>query len=66
MKIKVKQSLCDGFGTCALHAPELFVLDEWGYASEAGDGTVPVEAEERARRAIVDCPVHAIVEVKEG
>src|SRR5690606_24542407 len=48
MKIKVKQSLCDGFGTCAVHAPELFELDEWGYATEAGDGTVPAGSEEKA------------------
>lgn len=65
MKVKVKQALCDGFGTCAAHAPEVFQLDEWGYASEIGDGTVPAGSEERARRAIVDCPVHAIIEIKE-
>lgn len=65
MKVKVKQSLCDGFGTCAAHAPETFLLDEWGYATAAGDGAVPQGAEERVRRAIVDCPVHAIVEVEE-
>jgi ferredoxin len=66
MKVKVKQALCDGFGTCAVHAPEVFQLDEWGYASEIGDGTVPPGVEERARRAMVDCPVHAIIEVEEG
>ena len=65
MKVQFKQSLCDGFGTCAKHAPELFVLDEWGYASLSGDGRVAAEpaAEDRARRAIIDCPVHAIVEI---
>ncbi len=66
MKVRLKQSLCDGFGTCAVHAPELFLLDEWGYASVAGDGAVPPGAEDRARRAIINCPVHAIIEVDEA
>ena len=38
MKVQLKQALCDGFGTCAKHAPEVFILDEWGYASVANDG----------------------------
>jgi ferredoxin len=65
MKVQLKQSLCDGFGTCAKHAPEVFVLDEWGYASVVGDGTVVAGAEDRTRRAIVDCPVNAIIEIIE-
>lgn len=63
MRVQLKQSLCDGFGTCAKHAPEIFLLDEWGYASVAHDGKVPPGAEDRAKRAIIDCPVHAIIEV---
>jgi ferredoxin len=65
MKVQLKQSLCDGFGTCAKHAPEVFRLDEWGYASVVDDGTVPAGAEDRTRRAIVDCPVNAIIEIVE-
>jgi ferredoxin len=65
MKVRVKQSLCDGIGTCAQHAPEVFILDEWGYASTANDGQVPPGAEDRVRRAIIACPVHAIIEVTE-
>ncbi len=63
MKVQLKQALCDGFGTCAKHAPEVFLLDEWGYASTAGEGRVPPGAEDRVRRAIIDCPVHAIIEL---
>lgn len=62
MKISLSKSKCDGFGTCANHAPDLFEIDEWGYASLKGDGTVPPEEEAKARRAIIDCPVHAIKE----
>ena len=65
MKVQVKQALCEGFGTCAKHAPEVFLLDEWGYASVAADGVVPQGAEDRVRRAIIDCPVNAIIEIVE-
>jgi ferredoxin len=64
MKVKLNKSICDGFGTCGGHAPDLFEIDEWGYASLKGDGTVPAGQEGQARRAIIACPVHAIVEEK--
>ena len=60
MKVTLQVSVCDGFGTCARHLPQVFALDEWGYASLVGDGEVPEGLEELARRAAIDCPVHAI------
>ena len=45
MRIKLDRTICDGFGRCALQAPEYFSLDEWGYASLAGSGEVE-EADE--------------------
>jgi ferredoxin len=65
VKVKLHKSLCEGFGTCGNHAPDLFEIDEWGYASLKGDGTVPPGQEAQARRAIMDCPVHAITEERE-
>jgi ferredoxin len=62
MKIKLDRTVCDGFGKCAEHAPSVFSLDEWGYASLAGPADVPGELEPRVRRAILDCPVDAIIE----
>ena len=62
MKIKLDRTICDGFGKCAEHAPSVFSLDEWGYASLAGSAEVPDELEPRVRRAILDCPVDAIME----
>ena len=62
MKIKLDRTVCDGFGKCAEHAPSVFSLDEWGYASLAGAPEVPAELEPRVRRAILDCPVDAILE----
>jgi len=66
VKIKLDRTLCDGFGKCAEHAPDVFDLDEWGYASYA-PGVTPAEElpdgqERPARRALLDCPVHAITE----
>jgi ferredoxin len=60
MKVQVDATKCEGYGTCAEHLASLFELDEWGYATAAGDGTVPPGDEDLARRAIADCPVHAI------
>jgi ferredoxin len=61
MRIKLDRTICDGFGRCALQAPEYFSLDEWGYASLAGSGEVDEVDEHQVRRAIIECPVHAIV-----
>ncbi len=62
MRITVDPDLCDGFGLCDGHAPDLFDLDDDGYATEKGDGTVPEDRQAAARRAIAGCPAHAIVE----
>ena len=63
MTVKLDRTLCDGFGVCAKHAPQFFSLDDWGYASLTGDGTV-ADADRRAvLRALLDCPVHAIMEI---
>jgi ferredoxin len=41
-------------------APELFELDEYGNAREAGDGTVPPELEDKAYLAKSNCPEFAV------
>lgn len=61
LRIRLDRTLCDGFGVCAKHAPEYFSLDDWGYASLIGDGTVPEEDRATVMRALFDCPVHAII-----
>jgi ferredoxin len=57
--------LCDGFGQCAKHAPGYFSLDDWGYASLVGDGEIPAGDRNAVTRALLDCPVHAIIEMGE-
>lgn len=61
LRIRLDRTVCDGFGACAKHAPEYFSLDDWGYASLVGDGTVPEKDRDAVMRALFDCPVHAII-----
>jgi ferredoxin len=61
LRIRLDRTICDGFGVCAKHAPEYFSLDDWGYASLIGDGTVPEQDRDAVMRALWDCPVHAII-----
>ncbi len=63
MRIRLDRTICDGFGACAKHAPKHFSLDDWGYASLIGDGTVDEADRGDVLRALFDCPVHAIVEI---
>ncbi|MGK2854664.1 MAG: ferredoxin [Microbacteriaceae bacterium] len=63
MRIKLDRTLCDGFGICAKHAPNYFSLDDWGYACLEGNGEVPEQDRDAVMRALLDCPVHAIIEI---
>jgi ferredoxin len=65
MKIRLDRTVCDGFGVCAKHAPEYFSLDDWGYASLEGNGMIPEQDRAAVKRALLDCPVHAIIEMGE-
>ena len=65
MKIRLDRTVCDGFGVCAKHAPEYFSLDDWGYASLEGNGDVADVDRDAVKRALLDCPVHAITEWSE-
>ena len=60
MRVRVDRSRCQGHNRCQLLAPELFEVDEQGYAREAKGGRVPPEWQERARRAAANCPESAI------
>ncbi|MDP9167906.1 MAG: ferredoxin [Actinomycetota bacterium] len=63
MRIRLDRTKCDGFGVCAKHAPGYFSLDDWGYASLVGNGVVHDGDQDAVQRALLDCPVHAIVEM---
>jgi ferredoxin len=60
IKVHVDTTKCEGYGMCAQDLPEVFKLDEWGYAYVEADGEVPPTKEDLARRAVLDCPMDAI------
>lgn len=65
LKIHLDRTICDGFGVCAKHAPDYFSLDDWGYACLVGDGTIAEKDRDAVMRALMDCPVHAIMTMDE-
>jgi ferredoxin len=65
LKVKVDRERCQGHARCAALAPALFVLDEFGNAREAGDGSVPEALADKAYLAKANCPELAI-EVEES
>lgn len=60
MKVQVDSTKCEAYGTCAGEAPNLFELDDFGYATAVGAGLVPGGDEQIARDAVAACPVAAI------
>ncbi|MER5436568.1 ferredoxin [Streptomyces sp. NPDC002588] len=59
MKITIDTSLCSGHARCAAAAPELFRLDDDGYALPF-EGEVPGDLEDAAREGERACPERAI------
>jgi ferredoxin len=60
LKIRVDPDRCQGHSRCKSLAPDLFTLDEYGYAHEVGDGSVPDGLEDQAWLAKSNCPELAI------
>ena len=61
MKVRVDPTLCQGHNRCFALAPDLFQLDETGFASAVGDGTVPPGREDAAQLAVDNCPESAVL-----
>lgn len=60
MKARVDPVKCEGFGPCHDLLPEVFHLDEWGYAYTTDGGEVPEGKEQDAELACRNCPTDAI------
>lgn len=60
LKVHVDETRCQGQNRCHLIAPELFEIDDLGNAHARGDGGVPAGLEDKARRAMRNCPEHAV------
>jgi ferredoxin len=65
LRVHVDPDRCQGHARCSALAPELFALDEFGYAQARGDGTVPPALHDKARLAQANCPELAIEVIEE-
>jgi ferredoxin len=61
MKVRVDAGLCQGHNRGYALAPDLFQLDDAGFSSAVGDGTVPPGREEAAELAADNCPETAVL-----
>jgi ferredoxin len=59
-RVHVDPEKCQGHNRCFSLAPELFEIDEMGMSSAKGDGIVPHELLDKARRAVANCPEYAV------
>ena len=59
MRVTVDQSRCQGHALCAMHAPDLFDLDDEGHSFVVADA-VPAGLDEAAYTAEAGCPEEAI------
>jgi ferredoxin len=66
VRVRVDPEKCQGHNRCYSLAPELFDVDDYGYATAAGDGTVPADLEGKARLAAANCPEFAVIIDVEG
>jgi ferredoxin len=66
MRIHVDPQLCQGHNRCTAVAPDLFDIDDEGFASATGDGTVPAGAQDRAELAFHNCPEQAVTLVRDA
>ena len=59
-KLSVDPEKCQGHNRCYSLAPELFDVDDLGFATAVGDGVVSAELLDKAKRAVANCPEYAI------
>ena len=65
MRITVDADKCQGHNRCSSLAPDLFVVDDYGYATASNGGVVPEGQEPDAELAIANCPEYAISVVED-
>ena len=65
-KVTVDSEKCQGHNRCYAMAPGMFLVDDLGYATPRGDGTLADDkAIDLAQRAVDNCPEKAIAIVEE-
>ena len=61
MRVHVDPTQCDGYGKCNKVMPELFKLDDFGYAQLDDPVDVPAGQEAKCRQAAEACPSAAVI-----
>jgi len=64
LKASVQRGKCCGYAICAELCPEVYKLDDQGFAFTE-DALIPVELEARAREGAAACPELAITLVEQ-
>lgn len=59
MKVTIDSDRCRGHGVCCVLSPDVFTLNEDGYA-ETVTSQVPAELEQSVQEAEASCPERAI------
>lgn len=62
MQLRIDADRCTGHGRCYSLAPDLFEPDDEGHGVVLHGGDVAPGQEENARRAVANCPEHAITD----
>jgi len=65
MKVTLEYDACQGHQSCAIAAPEVFGADDIGNAVILIDGEIPAELVAKTRRAVGNCPEHALAIVED-
>jgi len=60
LRVHVDPEKCQGHNRCYAIAPDLFDVDDLGFATERNGGSVPEQMEDQARAAVANCPEFAI------
>ena len=66
MKVEIDATRCQGHNRCMVLAPEIFEVDDLGFARVRDPGSqVPADFQEAVRRAVGSCPEFAITLTQE-
>ena len=60
MRVVLDSEKCQGHNRCYALAPDVFDVDDLGFATVIGDGVVPPALQAGARAAVANCPEYAI------
>ena len=62
MKVCINNDRCQGHARCVFFAPEVFEIDDEGYATvREGFADVPTELQAKVKKAAANCPELSIV-----